>query len=72
MRIMIKTMTMMIMSMRIMMKTMTIIVQGEEPCMAVINGKWHDTSCHNRLIIWIKMLIIVVIMMVMIKIFNRK
>jgi len=21
---------------------------GEEPCMAVINGKWHDTSCHNR------------------------
>ena len=21
---------------------------GEEPCMAVIDGKWHDTSCHNR------------------------
>jgi len=21
---------------------------GEEPCMAVINGKWHDTSCHDR------------------------
>ena len=45
-------MTMMIMSMRIMLKTMTIIAQGEEPCMAVIDGKWHDTSCHNRLIIF--------------------
>jgi len=21
---------------------------GEEPCMAVIGEKWHDTSCHNR------------------------
>jgi len=21
---------------------------GEEPCMAVIDGAWHDTSCHNR------------------------
>ena len=21
---------------------------GEEPCMAIIDGKWHDTSCHNR------------------------
>lgn len=21
---------------------------GEEPCMAVIEGKWHDTSCHER------------------------
>jgi hypothetical protein len=21
---------------------------GEEPCMAVIDGKWHDTSCHER------------------------
>ena len=64
-------MTMMTMSMRIMMKTMImmIIVQGEEPCMAVINGKWHDTSCHNRLSIMIKM---VVIMIIMIKTFNGK
>ena len=22
--------------------------RGEEPCMAVIEGAWHDTSCHNR------------------------
>jgi hypothetical protein len=22
--------------------------QGEEPCMAVIDGAWHDTSCNNR------------------------
>jgi len=21
---------------------------GEEPCMAVVDGKWHDTSCHSR------------------------
>ena len=21
---------------------------GEEPCMAVIDGAWHDTSCHDR------------------------
>merc|ERR1711962_190953 len=21
---------------------------GEEPCMAVIDGKWHDTTCHAR------------------------
>jgi len=21
---------------------------GEEPCMAVVDGAWHDTSCHNR------------------------
>ena len=21
---------------------------GQEPCMATIDGAWHDTSCHNR------------------------
>ena len=32
--------------------SMIMNLQGEEPCMAVIDGKWHDTSCHNRFV-WI-------------------
>ena len=29
--------------------------------MAVIDGKWHDTSCHNRLII-IQMIMMTIVM----------
>ena len=44
--------------------------------MAVIDGKWHDTSCHNRLVVVIMVMIIIMmimivkIMIVMIKIID--